>query len=246
MAPVTECLKGYKFKWTSVAEESFELIKKKVTEAPCLVLPDFNKVFEVECDASQVGIGVVFSQEGRPIAFFSEKLNEAKRKYSTYDKEFYANYRALFHWSQYLLYKPFVLFSDHEALKFINHQHKLNRRHATWVELLQAYNFTIMHKAGVYNVVVDALSRRHALVTSMQVQVVGFDVLKELYEEDADFGEIWKVCADKPFKGFVRMDSFLFKGNTLCIPSCSLRLSILDELHGGTLGGHFGEAKTLE
>ena len=128
MAPITECLKGDKFKWTSVAEESFKLIKKKVTEAPCLVLPDFNKVFEVESDASQVGIGVVLSQEGRPIAFFSEKLNEAKRKYSTYDKEFYAIYRALFHWSQYLLYKPFVLFPDHEALKFINHQHKLNRR----------------------------------------------------------------------------------------------------------------------
>ena len=125
MAPITECLKGDKFKWTSVAEESFELIKKKVTEAPCLVLPDFNKVFEVECDASQVGIGAVLSQEGRPIAFFSEKLNEAKRKYSTYDK-FYAIYRALFHWCQYLLYKPFVLFSDHKALKFINHQHKLN------------------------------------------------------------------------------------------------------------------------
>ena len=41
------------------------------------------------------------------------------------------------------------------------------------------------------------------------------------------------------------MDGFLFKGNTLCNPSCSLRFSILDELHGGTLGGHFGEAKTL-
>ena len=42
MAPVTECLKGDKFKWTSVAEESFELIKKKVLEAPCLALPYFN------------------------------------------------------------------------------------------------------------------------------------------------------------------------------------------------------------
>ena len=95
-------------------------------------------MFEVECDASQVGIGAVLSQDGRPTAFFSEKLNEEKRKYSTYDKEFYAIYRALFHWSQYLLCKPFVLFSDHEALKFINHQHKLNRRYETWVEFLQA------------------------------------------------------------------------------------------------------------
>ena len=44
MDPITEFLKGDKFKWTSVAEESFELIKKKVTEAPCLALPDFNSV----------------------------------------------------------------------------------------------------------------------------------------------------------------------------------------------------------
>ena len=200
MAPIIECLKGNKIKWSSVVQESFKLIKKKVTEAPCLALLDFNKVFEVECDASHVGIGNVLSQERRPIAFFSEKLNEEKRKYSTYDKEFYAIYRALSQWSQYFLYKPFVLFSDHEALKFINHQLKLNRRHETWVEFLQAYNFTIKHKVGVHNVVEDALSRKHALLTSIQVKVIGFEMVKELYKKDADFGEIWKMCDEKPFK----------------------------------------------
>ena len=49
----------------------------------------------------------------------------------------------------------------------------------------------------------------------------------------------------KPFKDFMIVDGFLFKGNALCIPSCSLRLSIIDELHGGTLSGHFRRVKTL-
>ena len=75
--------------WTKVASKAFHELKKKMTEAPILRLLDFSKVFEVACDALGVGIVGVLSQEGHPIAFFSEKLNDAKLKYSTYDKEFY-------------------------------------------------------------------------------------------------------------------------------------------------------------
>ena len=62
---------------------------------------------------------MVISQNGRPLAYFSEKLNEAKRKYSTYDKEFYALVRSLDHWRHYLIAKEFILHSDHEALKYL-------------------------------------------------------------------------------------------------------------------------------
>ncbi|GJV38726.1 zinc finger, CCHC-type containing protein [Tanacetum coccineum] len=91
---------------------------------------------QIECDASGVGIGGVLSQNQRPIAFFSENLNDARRKYSTYDMEFYAIVRSLDTWRHYLLSNEFVLFSDHEALKFINGQHKLKPRHAKWVEFI--------------------------------------------------------------------------------------------------------------
>ena len=115
----------------------------------------------MECDASGVGIGAVLSQETRPIAYFSEKLNETKRKYSTYDKEFSVIVRALEHWWRYLVGGEFILHSDHEALKYIQGQHKLNPRHAKWVEYLQSFHFVIHHKAGKLNKGADALSRRH-------------------------------------------------------------------------------------
>ncbi|GJX86536.1 reverse transcriptase domain-containing protein [Tanacetum coccineum] len=121
---------GGRFTWTSEAAKAFDNLKAKVTEAPVLALSNFDEVFQVECDASGVGIGGVLSQNQWPIAFFSEKLNDARRKYSTYDKEFYAIVCSLDTWQHYLLSNEFVLFYDHEALKFINGQHKLKPRHA--------------------------------------------------------------------------------------------------------------------
>jgi len=70
------------------------------------------------------------------LTYCSEKLNEAKCKYSTYDKEFYVTMRALEHRRQYLVGGEFFLHSDDEALKYIQGQHKLNPRHAKWVEYL--------------------------------------------------------------------------------------------------------------
>ena len=94
---MTKTMRGDKkeFKWTHGGNNSFETLKEKVLELPVLALPDFNKVFQVECDVSGSKIGVVLSQEGKPIAFISEKLNDAKQKYSVYDQEFYAIVQAL-------------------------------------------------------------------------------------------------------------------------------------------------------
>ena len=77
-------------------------------------------MFQVDCGASGTAIGVVMSQEGRPVAYFSEKLNDAKRKYNVYDQEFYAIVQALKKWRHYLLHKEFVLYTDHQALQYLN------------------------------------------------------------------------------------------------------------------------------
>jgi hypothetical protein len=77
------------FHWTKEAKKSFKLLKEKITRQPVLVLLDFSKTSKVRCDTSGFAIGVILSQDNRPVTYFSENLNDAKRNYSMYDKEFY-------------------------------------------------------------------------------------------------------------------------------------------------------------
>lgn len=92
-------------------------------------------MFEFECDARKKSIGVFLSQEGHPIAFFLEKLNDAKQRYSTYDLELYTM-EALRKWIHYLMPKEFVVFTNNHALSFLDRKEKLN---LTWA------NFSILH-----------------------------------------------------------------------------------------------------
>lgn len=103
---LSQCTKNGSFQWTVEVQKSLDLINKKITDAPILALQDFENV---NCDASGVGIGWVFSQEVRPIAFFSEKLNFIRRRYSTYDMGLCAIVRDLDQWIHYLLHKEFIL-----------------------------------------------------------------------------------------------------------------------------------------
>ncbi|XP_017629802.1 uncharacterized protein LOC108472753 [Gossypium arboreum] len=122
--------KNSAFYWNDEQEKSFNEIKSCLTKAPLLPLPDFSKTFKIECDASSVRIKAVLTQYGRPVAYFSENLNGAALNYPIYDKEMYTLIRALETWQHYLYLKEFVIHSDHEALKHIKGQHKLNKCHA--------------------------------------------------------------------------------------------------------------------
>jgi hypothetical protein len=114
------------FKRTQEAEKSFNLLKENITEQPILVLPNFGKTFQVRCDASRVAIGAVLSQDNRPVAYFSDKMNDTKGNYSTYDKYFYSVIQALNKWRHYHVPKEFVLYSNKQNLQFITRQEKLN------------------------------------------------------------------------------------------------------------------------
>ena len=106
----------------------------------------------------------------------------------------------------------FILHSDHEALKYTQGQHKLNARHAKWVEFLQSFHFTIKHKSGKLNQGADALSRRHLLLFQLDACVLGFEHLKALYDQDEDFGKIYEECHRHPKEDYLIQEGYLFKG----------------------------------
>jgi hypothetical protein len=109
-------------------------------------LPDFTKAFEVECDASSIGIRAILMQDMRSIAYFSDKHNGAVLNYPTYDKELYALMRTLETWQHYLWPKEFMIHSNHESLKHLKGQCKLNRKYAKLVEFIETFSYVIKYK----------------------------------------------------------------------------------------------------
>jgi transposase InsO family protein len=245
-APLHEITKkGVPFTWGKAQEDSFSTLKDKLTHAPLLQLPNFDKTFELECDASGIGLGGVLLQEGKPVAYFSEKLSGPSLNYSIYDKELYALVRTLETWQHYLWPKEFVIHSDHESLKHIRSQGKLNRRHAKWVEFIESFPYVIKHKKGKENVIADALSRRYTLLSQLDFKIFGLETIKEQYAHDDDFKDVLLNCKEgRTWNKFILNDGFVFRANKLCIPASSVRLLLLQEAHGGGLMGHFGVKKT--
>lgn len=100
---LNDLLKKYKFQWNEEASRALAHLKDALTKAPVLALPDMNKLFIVETDASGFGIGVVLMQEGHPIAFINKGLSPRHATLSVYDRELLAIVHALTKWSHYLL-----------------------------------------------------------------------------------------------------------------------------------------------
>ena len=66
-------------------------------------------------------------------------------------------------------------------------QPKLNLKHLKWVEFLQSFTFVLKHISGQSNRIVDSLSRRLLILQANQIQVLGFEHLRDLYEAEIDF-----------------------------------------------------------
>ncbi|XP_077242596.1 uncharacterized protein LOC143883121 [Tasmannia lanceolata] len=116
-------------------------------------------------------------------------------------------------------------------------------RPIAFFKYLQDFTFNIKHKGGVQNQVADALSRKKSLLNTMRTIVLGFDSFQQLYMEDEYFSKLISDAYDEKLADFTLRDGFLFKGNHLCVPDCSLRQKVIGEIHNE---GHFCHDKTLQ
>lgn len=103
-----------------------------------------------------------------------------------------------------------------------------------WALFSQKFNYVFKHRTGKNNIAVDALSRGGMLMTMVRNEITSFDPLKEHYEDDMDFGDIWrKLLAKEYLKDYTLQSGCLFKRNYMCIPKTSLREMSIREHHIG-------------
>ena len=158
LAPLTALTKTKNFVWGEAQNRAFHEMRALLATDAILVYPDHNKPFEVESDASDYQLGAVIKQEGRPVAFYSRKLNSAQKNYTTIEKELLSVVETLRTFRSMLLGAKIKVYTDHKNLT-----HTLSsfttQRVMRWRLLLEEFGPEFAYKKGSENVVADALSR---------------------------------------------------------------------------------------
>jgi hypothetical protein len=256
-APLTDLLKkDTLFHWGPDQQVAFDTLKRAMATAPVLIMPDPGRMFTVVCDASKYALGGVLMQDQgkglQPISYISRKFSSAEKNYPTHDQELLALIYALQQWRHYLFgpVKNLVL-TDHQPLRHLKSQPKLNPRQTRWLSLLEEYDLHIDYVPGKVNVVADALSRRPDYLASLIAVQSNAELIiqiKTLYGEDEESRSILHSIRDNSAQRLERKDGLIIRdGHRIYVPDDQeLRRHLLREHHDSVLSGHLGMDKTYE
>jgi hypothetical protein len=247
-APLTQLLKEA-FSWTPTTAVAFDALKMALATALVLQLPDFNKSFTVDCDASGFGFGAVLHQGSRPIAFFSHTILPHHTELAAYEHELIGLVKAVHHWLPYLWTRPFVVWTDHHSLKYLLDQQLSMIPQHSWVSKMFGYQFSVDFKQGHQNVAADALSQwdKEALEVNA-LSVPNFELFDQFRREAASLQEVIAQCeeiaAGTTDKGWAIVDDIIVHDGRVFMPATSkLWATVLEHAHGID---HEGVQKTLQ
>jgi hypothetical protein len=247
--PLTQLLKKEAFVWSPEATTTFSTLKQVLTTAHVLQLPNFDKPFIINCDASRTGFGAVLHQEAGPIAFYSRPIAPQHCKLAAYERELIGLVKVVRHWRPYLWSRSFVVRTDHYALKFLLDQRLSIIPHHTWVSKLFAYDFMVEFNLGRTNTVADALSRcKEDQASVLLLSTPTFQFFDDFRKETASHPEVIKIKQQieqgttLPIWSVVD-DLVLYKGRIFVPSSSEFWPQILSTAHDQ---GHEGAQKTLQ
>ena len=172
------------FKWTEEHNKAFKKIKKTMARDTLLIFPDFNQKFDIHTDASKIQLGAIISQNGKPIAFYSRKLNPAQTRYSTTERELLSIVETLKEFKNILLGQQLVIHTDHQNLI---HNSFTSDRVMRWRLYLEEYSPDIEYIKGPENEAADALSRLPKILNNLEQEEGTNQVELFSLEEMAEF-----------------------------------------------------------
>jgi hypothetical protein len=159
-APLTCLLRPDAFAWDDDATMAFRALETALTTGPILQMPDFDKPFTVDTDASGSGFGAVLHEGAGPLAFFSRPFAARHLKLTAYERELIGVVQAVRHWRPYLWGHHFIVRTDHFSLKYLLDQRLSTVPQHQWVNKLFGFDFDVEYRPGRLNTVADALSRK--------------------------------------------------------------------------------------
>ncbi|GJX52041.1 reverse transcriptase domain-containing protein [Tanacetum coccineum] len=217
---------------------AFNILKKKLTEAPILVAPYWDLPFEIMCDASDYAVGAVLGQRKtkhfQPIHYASKTMTDAQAHYTTTEKELLAVVYAFEKFRPYLVLSKTIVYTDHSALKYLLAKQDAKKRFLWWILLLQEFDFIIRNKKGAENLAADHLSRlenprqgdfkKNEINETFPLETLGMISFR------GDSSTPW-ICTDQMIRRCVYGQE---------------AVDILTACHNGPTGGHHGANYTAK
>ena len=272
-APLCRLLvKDAEFHFDDKCLEAFHFLKSTLVSAPVIRAPDWDKPFEIMCDASDYSVGAVLGQRDdsrKPfvICYASKLMNEAQLNYTTTEKEMLACVYSLEKFRSYLVGSKVILYTDHAAIRYLMTKKDAKPRLIRWVLLLQEFDVEVRDKKGLENSVADHLSRLENGDKPSEVALDSFpdeNIFRIMTESDPWFADLVNYIAEgfippdfdandrrklkHDSKKYVWDEPFLYRfchdGLLRRCVTYSEVPNILAHCHTYSCGGHFGPNKT--